>query len=48
MNQPIDTETTLPYDFIFDSSVLDNVWNPSQMLINLSRLLAGGGEAVVA
>jgi len=47
MNQPIDKGFIPRYDFIFDSSVLDNVWNPSQMLINLSHLLSPGGRLLL-
>jgi hypothetical protein len=47
MNQPINTETTPRYDFIYDSSVLDNVWNPSQMIINLSQLLSPNGRLLM-
>jgi len=47
MNQPINLETTPRYDFIYDSSVLDNVWNPSQMITNLSQLLRPHGRLLM-
>lgn len=32
------------YDFLFDSSVLDNVFNPAQFIVNVDSLLKPGGR----
>lgn len=34
------------YDFIYDSSVLDNVFNPSSFILNVSSMLNTGGRYV--
>ena len=44
MNIPIPVELQRKYDFIYDSSVLDNVFNPAQMIQNVSAMLRGGAS----
>jgi len=34
------------YDFIYDSSVLDNLFNPAQALVNISNMLSGKGRYI--
>jgi SAM-dependent methyltransferase len=36
------------FDFIYDGSCLDNIFNPAKALINFSRLLRPGGRLILA
>jgi len=44
LNHPIPRKLHGKYDFIYDGSVLDNVFNPGQMLINVSNMLRPRGR----
>ncbi len=44
LNNPIPDALKDSYDFIFDSGVLDNVFNPAQMMINMALMLKGNGR----
>lgn len=44
MNLPVSAELHATYDFIYDSSVLDNIFNPAQMLSNIALMLRERGR----
>ena len=44
LNQPVPDGLEGRYDFIVDGGTLDNIFNPAQGLINLSRMLRPGGR----
>jgi len=44
LNRPVPEEYNGKYDFIFDSSVLDNIFNPSCGIENIVQMLAPGGR----
>lgn len=44
MNLPIAPDFYSSFDFIYDSSVLDNVFNPAQMLSNIAKMLSANGR----
>ncbi len=44
LNEPIAPALESSYDFIIDGGTLDNVFNPPQALMNLSRMLKPGGR----
>ena len=44
LNLPIDTILHKKYDFIYDGSVLDNIFNPAQGIANVHKLLKPGGR----
>lgn len=46
LNEPIGKKYHNKYDFIYDGSVLDNIFNPAQAIINLSNMLKRGGTIV--
>ena len=46
LNKPIPAEMENRFDFIYNGSVLDNVWDPVMSLRNMSRLLKPGGRIV--
>jgi SAM-dependent methyltransferase len=46
LNHPVPQELWGQYDFIYDSSVIDNLFNPAEALSNLARMLAPGGRLV--
>jgi SAM-dependent methyltransferase len=46
LNYPIPKEFWNRYDFIYDSSVLDNIFNPAEALLNVSRLLRSNGRVL--
>jgi hypothetical protein len=46
LNLPLPVSEERVYDFIYDGSVLDNVFNPAQALINCHQLLAPSGRFV--
>lgn len=46
MNFPVPDEHKGQYDFIYNGSVMDNIFNAAQFLINCSDLLAPGGRVV--
>lgn len=48
MNFPIPDEYKGKFDFIYNGSVMDNIFNPTQFLINCSDLLAPGGRVIHA
>jgi hypothetical protein len=47
LNKPIDEKLKFKYDFIYDSSVLDNVFNPAQMIENVAQLLNASGRVLM-
>jgi len=47
MNQPAPQSLIGKYDFIYDSSVLDNVFNPAQFISNVALMLKPGGRALL-
>ena len=47
MNYPIPNKLKGRYDFIYDSSVLDNIFSPSQFIANLHSLLSPAGRAAL-
>ena len=44
LNFPIAPELFGTYDFVYDSSVIDNLFNPGQAIINIHHLLKPGGR----
>jgi hypothetical protein len=44
LNEPIPDKLKSSYDFIFDSGVIDNVFNPAQMMMNMALMLKGDGR----
>lgn len=46
LNKPIPPELENRFDFIYNGSVLDNVWDPVTSLRNMTRLLKPGGRIV--
>jgi hypothetical protein len=46
LNEPIPAELHGSYDFIYNGSCLDNIFDPSTTLKNLSRLLRPGGRMI--
>ena len=46
LNRPIPPELENRFDFIYNGSVLDNVWDPVTSLRNMSRMLKPGGRIV--
>lgn len=46
LNQPAPVEMENRFDFIYNGSVLDNVWDPATSLRNMSRMLKPGGRIV--
>lgn len=44
MNLPLPIELRGKYDFIYDSSVLDNIFNPAQMIQNAALMLRESGR----
>ncbi len=46
MNKPIPEELKGRFDFIYNGSCLDNVFNPAQFIVNCSELLAPGGRII--
>ena len=44
LNEPIPPALESGYDFIIDGGTLDNVFNPPQAVMNLSRMLKPGGR----
>lgn len=44
LNRPVPDELHGKYDFIYDGSVLDNVFNPAQFMENLALMLAPSGR----
>lgn len=46
MTKAVPEELHGKFDFIFNGSVLDNIWDPPELLRNISRLLAPGGRIV--
>ena len=44
LNLPIDSALHEKYDFIYDGSVLDNIFNPAQGIANVHKLLKPGGR----
>jgi hypothetical protein len=44
LNKPAPTDLHQRFDFIYNGSCLDNVFNPAQAVINLSSMLSTGGR----
>ena len=44
LNYPVTAELEASFDFIIDGGTLDNVFNPAQAIINISRMLKPGGR----
>ena len=47
LSVPIPTALERQFDFIFEGSCLDNIFNPAQALINLSKMLRRGGKMIL-
>lgn len=47
LNNPINEKLKFNYDFIYDSSVLDNVFNPAQMITNVAQMLKPFGRVLM-
>lgn len=47
LNYPVHESLYNKYDFIYDSSVLDNVFNPASFLVNLAAMLSPRGRAIL-
>ena len=47
MNYPLTEKMKYGYDFIYDSSVLDNVFNPAQMITNIAQFLKPNGRVLM-
>ncbi len=46
LNKPIDKSLHEKYDFIYDGSVLDNIFNPAQAIENIARMLKSDGGRI--
>ena len=46
LNQPVSPCHRQQFDFIYNGSCLDNIFNPAQALINITDLLAPGGRVL--
>jgi hypothetical protein len=46
LNTPIPQNLAGKYDFIYDSSVLDNIFNPASGIINIYRMMSTNGRYV--
>jgi hypothetical protein len=46
LNYPVSKELHCQYDFIYDSSVLDNLFNPAQAIVNIVNLLKPRGRYI--
>ena len=46
LNYPIPKKLYNKFDFIFDSSVLDNIFNPAQGIVNISNFLKSQGRVL--
>jgi SAM-dependent methyltransferase len=44
LGKPVPGDLCNRFDFIYDGGSLDNMWSPSQGLINMSRMLRPGGR----
>jgi hypothetical protein len=47
MNYPLIDDLKYEYDFVYDSSVLDNVFNPAQMITNIAQFLKPNGRVLM-
>lgn len=47
MNYPLSEKIKYEYDFVYDSSVLDNVFNPAQMITNIAQFLKPNGRVLM-
>jgi hypothetical protein len=47
LSRPVAPELYSRFDFIFDGSSLDNIFNPAEALMNISRMLRPGGRVVI-
>lgn len=43
LNMPLPSNLHGKFDFVYDSSVLDNIFNPAQMIQNVALMLKNGG-----
>jgi SAM-dependent methyltransferase len=48
MSLPIPKELHSRFDVIYDGSSLDNIFNPAEALMNMSRMLRPGGRLIIA
>jgi len=46
LNMPAPAALMGKYDFIYDSSVVDNLFNPAQAIVNISNMLSSGGRYI--
>ena len=46
LNKEVPSELCGQFDFIFNGSVLDNVWDPPELMRNISRLLDVNGRVI--
>ena len=46
LNFPIPKEHLNKFDFIYDSSVLDNIFNPAQGIVNIAKMLKNRGRVL--
>lgn len=47
MNIPVPEHLHRQYDFIYDSSVMDNVFSPASFICNIANMLAPGGRVMM-
>jgi SAM-dependent methyltransferase len=47
MNKPVKRELYSKFDFIYDGSCIDNVFDPACFLINISKMLKINGRAII-
>lgn len=47
LNYPVPDRLLNQYDFIYDSSVLDNVFNPASLVSNIAGMLKSRGRAIM-
>ena len=47
MSSPIHDDLFSRFDFIFDGSCLDNIFNPAEAIMNISKMLRPGGRVML-
>ncbi len=47
LSKPVPESLYSKFDFIFDGSSLDNIFNPAEALVNISRMLRPGGRTII-
>ena len=46
LNEPLPPELEGTFDLIIDGGTLDNVFNPTQAMMNIARMLRAGGRVL--